>query len=75
MARVVPFHSLYESDKGTGRRYHTNDACTQAQNMPRAYLRIGSGGYFLCEECARLSQEQAAQANEPAAAGRPGRRI
>lgn len=57
MSRVAPFHSINESRLGAP-RYHTNDACTRAREIPRDDFRPGSGGYYLCERCAEMRAER-----------------
>jgi len=63
MTRVAAFHSLNEC-QGKAPRYHTDDACPQALEIPRRDLREGSGGYFQCERCVAMHQQPVA-ANHP----------
>lgn len=53
MSEVTPFHAVNESEK-TAPRYHTDDTCPEARQIPRSDLRAGSAGFYLCEHCARL---------------------
>lgn len=53
MSEVAPFHAVNEPDK-THPRYHTDDACPAVQDMRREDVRAGSGGFYLCEQCAKL---------------------
>ncbi len=50
MARVPPFHSNLA---GT-RVYHTNNACTEGNNIEPQNRRPGTGGYPPCDHCNRL---------------------
>ena len=52
MAKVSPFHSAKQSDRNV---YHDNDDCTEGNNIEQENIRSGTGGYPLCEHCARLS--------------------
>jgi len=56
MSRVAAFHSLNECQKKAP-RYHTDDACVRALEIPHQDLREGSGGYFQCERCAAMHQQ------------------
>jgi len=66
MGRTAPFHDL-NAPSQVAPRYHTNSACTRARNIPQAALRPGSGGYYVCEECARLHQQEEASPLSPRA--------
>jgi hypothetical protein len=59
MSRVSPFHSLDESRK-TAPRYHTDDACDEAQKILLTDQRPGSGGYYQCEICKSSAEALAA---------------
>ena len=54
MSQVALFHAWNEPDKGHP-RYHIDDACPIVQQIPRDDLRQGSGGFYLCEQCATLA--------------------
>jgi len=60
MSRTAPFHSIKESREGAP-RYHTDDACQQAREIPQDDLRTGSGGYYQCERCVALHVEPPAE--------------
>ena len=65
MSRVEPFHSVNESSKPAP-RYHNNDACTKALEIPRDDIRGDTGGHILCKQCAELNAQEAAPAGLPA---------
>ncbi|MGD0372919.1 MAG: hypothetical protein ABSC16_14680 [Candidatus Dormibacteria bacterium] len=55
MAKVPAFHSVNEVKKPVpDRRYHDNDACPSGRDIPAHERLAGTGGYSLCEHCARL---------------------
>jgi hypothetical protein len=62
MTRVLAFHSVNESRSGRP-RYHTDDACPQAQQIPRQDLRQESGGYFQCERCIAMHEQPVASSH------------
>ena len=51
MARISP---IYSAKPGT-RVHHNDNACTEANNIERHNLRMGTGGYPLCDHCRRLA--------------------
>jgi hypothetical protein len=53
MAAVAPFHAWNEPDKSHP-RYHIDDSCPAVKAIPRQDIRAGSGGFYLCEQCAAL---------------------
>lgn len=50
MSQVAPFYCLQQLT------YHTHDDCPQAQSIPLAYKREGTGGKVACLCCRRLSK-------------------
>ena len=59
MTSVLAFHSLNEC-RSARPRYHTDEACPQAQQIPRQDLRHESGGYFQCERCIAMHEQPVA---------------
>jgi hypothetical protein len=57
MTRVAPFHSINESRRGAP-RYHTNDLCERALAIPPDDLRPGSGGFYVCEICRAMREQE-----------------
>jgi hypothetical protein len=54
MAKVAEFHSINEANKPAATRvYHNNDTCPPGRDIPAAERRTGTGGYRLCEDCAK----------------------
>jgi hypothetical protein len=55
MAKVAPFYSVNEIKKPPQSRvYHDDSACHPGRDIPPHERRFGTGGYRLCEDCARL---------------------
>ncbi len=50
MSTVDPFHSINES-RSPSPRYHTDNTCERARQIPSSDYRPGSGGYYHCETC------------------------
>lgn len=58
MPSTAPFHSVNEEKKPAERRvHHNNSACAPGRDIPQHERRSGTGGYRLCEDCARLNKE------------------
>jgi hypothetical protein len=54
MAKVAPFYSVNEVDKPVANRVHHNDnTCPPGRDIPQNERRSGTGGYRLCEDCAK----------------------
>jgi hypothetical protein len=57
MATVNSFHSVNETSKPASQRvYHNNDACPPGRDIPSWERRPGTGGYRLCDDCARRNR-------------------
>lgn len=57
MATVNPFHSVNEPSKPAGQRvHHNNNSCPPGRDIPQWERRQGTGGYRLCDDCARLNR-------------------
>ena len=58
MPKVAEFHSINEEKKpAPTRRHHNNSACPPGRDIPQNERRQGTGGYKLCDDCARLNSE------------------
>jgi hypothetical protein len=53
MPAMAPHHSVDPNDKK--HVYHNNSACTEQNNIEKKFDKPGTGGYPLCEHCARLN--------------------
>jgi hypothetical protein len=53
MTKVFPFHS---KRPGTA-IYHNDDHCDIASDIAIQDRQSGTGGLFLCEQCARISPQ------------------
>ena len=54
--KVADFHSVNEAQKPQdARRYHNNSECAPGRDIPQSERRFGTGGYRLCDHCARLA--------------------
>jgi hypothetical protein len=54
MAKVSPFYSVNEGNKPAGQQVHHNDdTCPPGRDIPQNERRVGTGGYRLCEDCAK----------------------
>lgn len=54
MAKVPAFYSINEVQKPTDKRvHHDDDACPPGRDIPQNERRQGTGGYRLCQDCAR----------------------
>jgi hypothetical protein len=56
MANVPAFYSVNEAQKPAANRvHHTNDTtCAPGRDIPKHERKQGTGGYRLCEHCAKL---------------------
>jgi hypothetical protein len=56
MGKVPAFHSVNEGKKpAKAQVHHTNDTqCAPGRDIPKNERRSGTGGYRLCEHCAKL---------------------
>ena len=56
MGKVAPFHSVREKNKPASERvHHTNDTqCAPGRDIPKHERVDGTGGYRICEHCAKL---------------------
>jgi hypothetical protein len=54
MTKVLPFHSKLPGTKV----HHNNNKCTEGNNIEPENRRTGTGGYPLCDHCARLNRER-----------------
>jgi hypothetical protein len=58
MAAAAPFYSVNEVKKPpVNRVYHDNNACPPGREVPSWERRSGTGGYRLCNDCARLDRQ------------------
>lgn len=58
MTSVPAFYSVNEVNKPAGQRvHHNNGACAPGRDIPQWERRGGTGGYRLCDDCARLNQQ------------------
>ena len=54
MAKVPAFYSVNEANKPANKQvYHNDNACPPGRDIPQNERRTGTGGYRLCEDCAR----------------------
>ena len=54
MAKVPAFYSVNEVKKPINQRVHHNDnTCPPGRDIPANEQRNGTGGYRLCEDCAK----------------------
>lgn len=54
MAKVAVFYSVNEVKKPVHLRVHHNDnTCPPGRDIPQNERRPGTGGYRLCDDCAR----------------------
>jgi hypothetical protein len=59
MARVSPFHSVFEARKPPGMRvYHNNDGCPLGRAIPERERLEGNGNLPICRECERLTRQE-----------------
>jgi hypothetical protein len=56
MSQVTPFHDR-NAPGSSSPRYDTNDECPVARYIPAANVRLGSGGFYLCEHCRALAAQ------------------
>lgn len=55
MSKVAAFHSINEANKPAGHRVHHNDdTCGPGKEIPRHEKVTGTGGYRLCDDCAKI---------------------
>jgi len=58
MPSVAAFYSVNEVSKPANLRvHHNNGACPPGRDIPSWERRPGTGGYRLCDDCARLNQQ------------------
>jgi hypothetical protein len=58
MPKVPEFYSINEVVKPVGNRvHHNNGACPPGRDIPQNERRPGTGGYRLCDDCARLNAQ------------------
>lgn len=58
MPATPAFYSVNEVKKPLQQRvHHDNSACPPGRDIPPSERRSGTGGYRLCEDCARLDRE------------------
>jgi hypothetical protein len=56
--RVPEFYSINEVKKPPANRvHHNNGACPPGRDIPSNERRPGTGGYRLCDDCARLNAQ------------------
>jgi hypothetical protein len=59
MARVSPFHWVFETRKPPGMRiYHNNDNCSLSRAIPERERVAGTGNHPFCLECDRLTRQE-----------------
>jgi len=55
---TAAFHSINEVKKPAPIRvYHNNSACAPGRDIPQSERQGGTGGYRLCDDCARLNND------------------
>ena len=55
--KVAEFYSINEAKKPpTERVHHNNGACPPGRDIPENERRKGTGGYRLCDDCAKLNR-------------------
>jgi hypothetical protein len=58
MTSVPAFYSINEVKKPADKRvHHNNGACPPGRDIPQNERKPGTGGYRLCDDCARLNQQ------------------
>ena len=58
MPSVAAFYSINEGSKPADKRvHHNNSACPPGRDIPQNERRNGTGGYRLCDDCARLNNQ------------------
>jgi hypothetical protein len=58
VSKVPEFYSVNEVKKEAPYRvHHNNGACPPGRDIPSWERRLGTGGYRLCDDCARLNRE------------------
>lgn len=58
MPKVAEFHSINEVKKPEKDRvHHNNSTCPPGRDIPQHERKPGSGGYRLCDDCARFDRE------------------
>jgi hypothetical protein len=56
MGKTGSFYSKKEVDKpAKDRRYHNDTRCGPGSEIPAHNKEYGTGGYDLCEDCAKLT--------------------
>jgi hypothetical protein len=62
---ALPFNSINEAKKPTGkRRHHNNDECPSGHDIPRNERRQGTAGYTLCRHCKDINAEARSHASK-----------
>lgn len=58
MPSTPAFHSINEEKKPAANRvHHNNSACAAGRDIPSNERRPGTGGYRLCDDCAKANRE------------------
>jgi hypothetical protein len=58
MPRTPEFYSVNEAQKPVSLRvHHNNSACPPGRDIPSWERRAGTGGYRLCDDCARMNAQ------------------
>jgi len=58
MPKVPEFYSVNEVNKPAADRvHHNNSACPPGRDIPQNERRQGTGGYRLCQDCIKATQE------------------
>ncbi len=58
MTLVPAFFSVNENQKPANQRvHHNNGACPPGRDIPSWERKPGTGGYRLCEDCQRLTNQ------------------
>jgi hypothetical protein len=56
MPATAAFHSINEVKKPAANRvHHNNSACPPGRDIPHNERMTGTGGYRLCDDCAKLN--------------------
>jgi hypothetical protein len=58
MTYTPDFYSVNEIKKPIDQRvHHNNNVCVPGKDIPNNERRSGTGGYRLCDDCAKLNKE------------------
>jgi hypothetical protein len=58
MTKVAEFYSINEGKKPAADRvHHNNSACAPGRDIPQNERQSGTGGYRLCDDCAKANRD------------------